>query len=67
MATKRNTPPATQFKPFKYVLQAILLEVDGTGAVLGERPTEPVVVYGVDRVVEWANTFADELAKAQPQ
>jgi hypothetical protein len=34
--------------PFKFIIQAVLLEQDSEGKPLGEKVSEPVAVYGVE-------------------
>ena len=49
-------------RPFKFVVQAVLLEEED-GKVTAERPVEPVVLYGADKLADWANAFEDNLKK----
>lgn len=52
-------------KPFKFVVQAVVLEVDGTGGVVGERPGEVLTIYGTKQLEEWARGFEAKLAEAE--
>lgn len=60
-----HTTPVPTLQPFKFVVQAVLLKVDGTGKVLGEATTEPVAVYGAEALEEWARDFTAKLADAK--
>jgi hypothetical protein len=62
-------PPKTKseiptLKPFKFTVQATVLEVDGTGGIVAERPGEILTLYGVKQLAEWAQNFEDNLANA---
>jgi hypothetical protein len=61
MATQKKQPT---LQPFKFVVQGVALRVDGTGKVLGEVTTEPVSLYGVEQLKEWADGFEENLARA---
>jgi hypothetical protein len=50
-------------KPFKFVVQAVLLEHDDGGVIIGEHAAEPVALYGVDALRAWTDRFPDELAR----
>jgi hypothetical protein len=51
------------YKPFKFIVTAICLRVEGD-QILGEIEAKPVILYGVDALVEWAQTFEENLATA---
>lgn len=51
-------------RPYKFVVQAVVQVVDGDGKVTGESAADPVTVFGVAELAEWAERFPDELAKA---
>jgi hypothetical protein len=40
-------------KPFKFIVQTVLLELDVDGNPIGEKLSEPSVLYGVDAVREF--------------
>ena len=46
-----------ELKPFKFVIQAIVLECDGTGGIIAERPTNIATVYGAKAAHDWIDTF----------
>lgn len=52
-------------RPFKYVVQAIVLEEDADGAIIGERRTEPEVFYSADEAQAWLAAFGENLARAE--
>ena len=67
MADKRqkiSKLPTGRLKPFKFIVQAVLLEENGRGEVTGERSTEPVVFYSADHLKDWAADFDQVLLKA---
>jgi hypothetical protein len=49
-------------EPFKFVVQAVLLEKDSDGRITGECSTDPVTIYGVENLKEWIDHFPDALA-----
>jgi hypothetical protein len=51
------------YKPFKFTITAVALQVDGD-QILGEVEANPVTLYGVEALVEWAQAFEDNLATA---
>jgi hypothetical protein len=52
------------YKPFKFTVTAIALSVDDDDRILGEIEANPVTLYGVDALVEWAQAFEENLATA---
>jgi hypothetical protein len=50
------------YKPFKFVVTAWVLKVDGDR--FEDIEANPVTLYGVDELVEWAKAFEDNLATA---
>lgn len=52
----RKTAPRRDLRPFKFVVQAVLLEYDGE-LPKTEHPCEPVVLYGEEKLIEWARGF----------
>jgi hypothetical protein len=54
-------------KPFKFVVTGVALKTDGSGKVLGEVTTEPVALYGVEALKEWAEGFEENLVRAAQQ
>lgn len=50
-----------QLKPFKFVVQAVLTEHDDKGAVVGELVAEPVILYGVDGLHQFADEFPTQV------
>jgi hypothetical protein len=51
------------YKPFKFTVTAVCLHVDGD-QILGEIEANPVTLYGVDALVDWAQAFEENLATA---
>jgi hypothetical protein len=52
------------FRPFKFVVTAVCLKVDDNDQILGEVEANPVSLYGVEALVEWAQAFEENLATA---
>jgi hypothetical protein len=52
-------------RPFKFLVQAIVIEEDDAGEVLGERPGQVLTIYGVQQLAEWAANFESSLADAE--
>jgi hypothetical protein len=50
------------YKPFKFVVTAVALKVDGE--VFTEVEANPVTIYGIQALVEWAQAFEENLAAA---
>lgn len=48
--------------PDRFIVTAIVREVDDDGTVIAERQTEPVVCFSTDQLVAWAGVFPDKLA-----
>lgn len=51
-------------KPYKFLVQAIVQQVDDDGNVTGEMSTEQAVVFGCDALEQWARDFPVKLADA---
>jgi hypothetical protein len=51
------------YKPFKFVVTAVVLSMDDD-QILGEVESNPVTLYGIDALVEWAQVFEENLATA---
>jgi hypothetical protein len=49
------------FRPYKFIVQAVLQKVDAEGVVLAEASTEPVVVFGCEALADWASEFTEQL------
>lgn len=62
MTAKKAKGPI--LKPFKFVVQATVIEVDGTGGVLAERPGEVITLVGMKQLREWVDAFEGNLATA---
>jgi N6-adenosine-specific RNA methylase IME4 len=52
-------------RPYKYLVVAVLQELDDDGHVIGERATEQNVIYGSDALATWAEDFDTSLAAMQ--
>lgn len=50
------------YEPFKFVIQAVLIQRDDTERVVGEVSSEPVSVYGLNGLREYLDGFEEELA-----
>lgn len=48
------------YRPFKFVIQAVLIEEDGD-RVVGEVTAEPTTAYGLDGLAAYAADFQREL------
>lgn len=49
-------------KPFKFIVQAVVIEEDEEGNVVGETTSEqPNLLYGVDALKEYADGFQAQL------
>lgn len=55
---------APRLKPFKFNVQAVVLEVDAAGDVVGERPGDVLTIYGAAALEEWARNFETNLPQA---
>lgn len=58
-------------RPYKFQIVAIVQEVDEDDRVIGERPVtagngQPIEVFGVDGLVEFAKGFDARLGNAEP-
>lgn len=53
-------------KPLKFMVQAVVLELDEAGAIIGERVSEPLAVYTAEQLAEFVETFEAQLAAAEP-
>jgi hypothetical protein len=51
------------YKPFKFVVTAVVLKVEDD-QILGEIEANPITLYGVEALVEWAQAFEENLANA---
>lgn len=52
------------YRPYKFLVQAVVQQIDEDGNVTGEAPTEPVTVFGCDALKQWADEFPAKLAVA---
>ena len=50
-------------KPFKFIVTAILLDVDDGGEPAGEVATDPVSIYGAENLERWAREFEANLTE----
>jgi hypothetical protein len=51
--------------PDRFIVTAIVREVDDDGTVIAERQTEPVVCFSTEQLVEWAGMFPEKLVAAR--
>lgn len=54
-------------KPYKFVVQAIMIDVGDDGVVTGEAVAQPVQLFGVDAIHEYADAFPSILAQANAE
>lgn len=56
-------------RPYKFIVQAVVQEVDPDGNVITEHAAEPVQIFGCDQLAVWAEEFPENLknAKQSPQ
>ena len=52
-------------KPYKFIVQAVVQQIDDDGNVRAELATEPAVILGCDALKAWADDFPDKLAAAE--
>lgn len=48
-------------RPYKFIVQAVVQQIEDD-TVVGESASEPVTLFGATAVVEWAESFEDQLA-----
>lgn len=51
-------------RPYKFIVQAVVQEIEDD-IVKGEKVSEPVIVFGVDGLEEWAKNFPEKLAATE--
>jgi hypothetical protein len=49
----------------KFIVQPVMIEFDDNDLVVGERVGEPQPAYGVDALIEYAESARRELAEAK--
>lgn len=49
----------------RFVVQAIVRELDEDGGVVAERQVEPVVLFGAEALERWAGEFEEKLANVR--
>lgn len=47
----------------KFIVQAVVVEEDADGNIVGELTSEPTVAYGVRGLREWLEGFGAEIQK----
>ena len=52
-------------RPYKFVVVAIVQQANEDGSVTGELRSEPVEVFGLNGLTEWAAGFPAELTEAE--
>jgi hypothetical protein len=61
-------------RPYKFIISPVVQQLDDEGDVVGERTLsgtddagnpQPIVLYGCEQLVEWAQTFPDALAEQE--
>jgi hypothetical protein len=55
------------YRPYKFQVIAVLQEHDDEGVVTGETVADPVIVFGVDKLREYADSFDESLAALNAQ
>lgn len=53
------------FRPYKFLVQPVVQEVDDGGNVLAEAQTNVVTIFGTDQLVTWAEEFEAKLSEAE--
>ena len=53
-----------ELKPFKFIVQAVMLEFDDEGNPVGEKASEPMTFYGREAVEKFIQEFDQHLKKA---
>jgi hypothetical protein len=51
-------------KPFKFIVTAVCLQMNGDNEIIGEAEAQPVTLYCVDALVKWASEFEGSLEGA---
>lgn len=51
-------------KPFKFIIQSIMLEYDDEGKIVGEQVAEPMTFYGLEALGQFVQNFDQHLEKA---
>jgi hypothetical protein len=54
-----------RLQPLKFIVQAVALELNDDGNVVGERVSEPVALYRPEDVIDFVQSFPERLAAAQ--
>lgn len=54
-----------KLRPYKFVVQAVVQELDGDDSVITEHPAEPVQLFGCEQLIEYATTFEENLKFAK--
>lgn len=54
-------------RPFKFVIQAVLLETDEAGNPIGERSSDPQTIYGIDAAKAWLEDIPDKVKELSGQ
>ena len=53
-------------RPYKFIVQAIVQEVEGD-VVVDEKTAEPVTLFGCEAVAQWAQEFKAKLAEVESE
>jgi hypothetical protein len=57
----------TSLRRLKYIVQAVAVEIDGDGNIVGERTTQPQAVYTSDQLLELVESLDLEIAATSLQ
>lgn len=52
-------------KPFKFLVQAVLIEEDEDGTIVGEQASQTQALYGIDALRKFVDTFEAEMTALQ--
>jgi hypothetical protein len=53
--------------PYKFIIQAVMLDLDENGDVRGEAVAQPEQVFGVDALHDYADAFPAKLSQANAE
>lgn len=54
-------------RPYKFIVKAVVQNMDTNGDVVAEIATDEAVVFGCDALAKWATEFPDRLAEVADQ
>jgi hypothetical protein len=57
--------PEGSMRPYKFIVQAVVQEIDAEDNVITEHPTEPIQLFGCAQLEKYANEFEENLKFAK--